>query len=217
MIRTIPAVLLILLVLWLSACATSMTGAVVTPIPTAADSEEPDVPTAGTLIEPPKELSDFALASSDGGKSLSLSDLRGKPILLYFGYTFCPDVCPTTLAEFIGVKKDLGEQSDQLTVLMISVDPARDTPEVMARYMHAFDPSFIGMTGDDATLRKISSEYGIFYERHNVEGSSAAYLVDHSAASYLIDKQGRLRIVYSYGTPHGVITPDVQRLIAESS
>ncbi|NTW97800.1 MAG: SCO family protein, partial [Oscillochloris sp.] len=125
------------------------------------------------------------------------------------------DVCPTTLAEFIRVKQDLGDQSDQFTVLMVSVDPDRDTPEVMARYMQAFDPSFIGMSGDEATLRKIGGDYGLFYQRHTVEGSAAAYLVDHSAAAYLIDTQGRLRMVYSYGTPHTVIAPDVQRLIAE--
>ncbi|MBX0326632.1 SCO family protein [Oscillochloris sp. ZM17-4] len=205
--------LLALLALLLSACATSATPTA----PTAAGSVDSDLPTAGTEITPPKELTDFTLPSSEGGAPLSLSDLRGKPILLYFGYTFCPDVCPTTMSEFIRVKQDLGDQADQLTVLMVSVDPDRDTPEVMDRYMKAFDPSFIGMSGDDATLRKIGGEYGIYYKRHNVEGSSAAYLVDHSAATYLIDTQGRLRMVYSYGTPHTVMAPDVQRLIAEGS
>ncbi len=204
--------LVLLITLLLSACSGGATPAV-TPV---AESGEPDVPAAGTAIEPPKELADFTLPSSQGGQPLSLSDLRGKPVLLYFGYTFCPDVCPTTLSEFTRVKQDLGDAAEQLTVLMVSVDPQRDTPAVMERYMTAFDPSFIGMTGDDATLRKIGPDYGVFYQRHNVEGSSAAYLVDHSAAAYLIDKQGRLRMVYSYGTPHTVMAPDVQRLIAEN-
>jgi protein SCO1/2 len=201
--------LVLLLSLLLSACATAPAAA-----PTAA-STEADVPTAGTLIDPPKPLSDFTLASSQGGKPLSLSALRGKPVLLYFGYTFCPDICPTTLSEFIRVKKDLGDKAEQLTVLMVSVDPERDTPAVLERYMKAFDPSFIGMTGDEATLRRIGGEYGLFYQRHAVSGSSATYLMDHSAAAYLIDQQGQLRIVYSYGTPHTVIAPDVERLLAE--
>jgi protein SCO1/2 len=200
----------LLLALLLSACAAAPAAA-----PTAG-SAEPDIPTAGTLIEPPQKLSDFTLPSSQGGAPLSLSALRGKPVLLYFGYTFCPDVCPTTMSEFIRVKKDLGAKGDQLTVLMVSVDPERDTPAVLERYLKAFDPSFIGMAGDDATLRRIGSEYGLFYQRHAVSGSAAAYLVDHSAAAYLIDKQGQLRLVYSYGTPHTVITPDVDRLLAET-
>ncbi|NNJ09190.1 SCO family protein [Chloroflexales bacterium ZM16-3] len=210
----ISLALVLLLTLLLSACAT---GAAPAATPVADTSTDSDVPTAGTEITPPKDLTDFTLPSSEGGKPLSLSDLRGKPVLVYFGYTFCPDVCPTTMAEFIRIKQDLGDQADQLAVLMVSVDPERDTPEVMQRYLKAFDPSFIGMSGDDATLRKIGGEYGLYYERHKVEGSAAAYLVDHSAAAYLIDKQGRLRMVYGYGTPHTVIAPDVQRLIAEQS
>ncbi|NTV63657.1 MAG: SCO family protein [Oscillochloris sp.] len=204
--------LLFFVALLLSACGASASPPV-TVVPTVDTSSE--TPQAGTEITPPKELADFTLPSSDGGKPLSLSALRGKPLLLYFGYTFCPDVCPTTLTELIRVKQDLGDQQDQLNVLMVSVDSQRDTPEVMARYMQAYDPSFIGMTGDDATLRRIGGEYGLFYERHAVEGSSAAYLVDHSAATYLIDKQGRLRMIYSYGTPHTVITLGVTQLIAE--
>lgn len=209
MIRMRPTCVLILLTMVLSACASAPAA-----VPTATSSA-PDVPTAGKLIDPPKLLSDFTLASSEGGKPLSLSNLRGKPVLLYFGYTFCPDVCPTTLAEFIRVKKDLGSRADQLAVLMVSVDPERDTPAVLERYMKAFDPSFIGMTSDEATLRRIGGEYGLFYKRQAVSGSSAAYLMDHSAASYLIDPQGQLRMVYSYGTPHTVIAPDVERLLAE--
>ncbi|MEI7770597.1 MAG: SCO family protein [Chloroflexales bacterium] len=209
MIRVRHALVLILLALLLSACASAPAA-----VPTAASSA-PDIPTAGTPIDPPKPLIDFSLPSSAGGKPMSLSDLRGKPVLLYFGYTFCPDICPTTLAEFIQVKKDLAAKGDQLAVLMVSVDPERDTPAVMGRYMQAFDPSFIGMSGDAATLRRIGGDYGLFYQRHAVSGSAAAYLVDHSAASYLIDKKGQLRMVYAYGTPHTVIAPDVERLLAE--
>jgi protein SCO1/2 len=207
-----PALVLVLLALLLSACSTTPAAA-----PTSETSAESDLPMAGTVIDPPMVLSDFTLPSSEGGAALSLSALRGKPVLLYFGYTFCPDVCPTTLTELVRVKEDLGNKGDQLAVLMVSVDPERDTPAVLERYMKAFDTSFIGMTGDEATLRRVGPEYGLFYQRQAVSGSSAAYLMDHSAAAYLIDQAGQLRMVYSYGTPHTVIAPDVERLLAEQS
>ncbi|MCS6881867.1 MAG: SCO family protein [Oscillochloridaceae bacterium] len=168
----------------------------------------------GTRIEPPTQLSDFTLPSSLG-RDLSLSELRGKPLLLFFGYTFCPDVCPMTLSEMKRVKADLGADSEQLQVVFISVDGARDTPEVLARHLAAFDPTFIGLQGDDATLRRIGPEYGLYYKRNTPEGTSAAYLVDHSSATYLIDAEGRLRVVYSFGTPPEVIAADVRALLKE--
>lgn len=168
----------------------------------------------GTAVEPPVALSDFTLPSSRDGQPISLSDMAGKPTLLFFGYTFCPDVCPTTLSDVKRAKEQLGADGERLNVVFISVDGERDTPEVLARYVGAFDPSFVGLQGDEATLRQIGKEYGLFYQRRDVEGS-AAYLVDHSAALYLIDAQGRLRTVYGYGTPPAVLQAGVARLLAE--
>lgn len=168
----------------------------------------------GTRIEPPVQLSDFTLPSSLG-RDLSLSELRGKPVALFFGYTFCPDVCPMTLSELKRVKAELGADGERLQVVFVSVDGARDTPEVLARHLAAFDPDFIGLQGDDATLRRIGPEYGLYYKRNTPEGTSAAYLVDHSSATYLIDAEGRLRIVYSFGTSPEVIAAGVRELLKE--
>ncbi|MGQ9927065.1 MAG: SCO family protein [Chloroflexaceae bacterium] len=168
----------------------------------------------GTRIEPPVQLSDFTMPSSLG-RDLSLSELRGKPVVLFFGYTFCPDVCPMTLSELKRVKAELGADGPRLQVVFVSVDGARDTPEVLARHLAAFDPDFIGLQGDDATLRRIGSEYGLYYKRNTPEGTSAAYLVDHSSATYLIDAEGRLRVVYGFGTSPEAIAAGVRELLKE--
>jgi len=168
----------------------------------------------GTRIDPPLALADFSLPSSLG-RDLRLSELRGKPIVLFFGYTFCPDVCPLTLSELKRVKADLGADGEQLQVVFISVDGARDTPEVLARHLAAFDPSFIGLQGNDDTLREIGKQYGLYYKQNSPEGTSAAYLVDHSAAVYLIDSQGQLRVIYSFGTAPDTIATGVRELLAE--
>lgn len=194
------------LLLILSACST--------PAPASEPAPAPE-PGQGTPIDPPVPLSDFTLPSSREGQPLSLSDLRGQPVLIFFGYTFCPDVCPITFSEFKRVKGILGADGERMHVLFISVDPERDTPEVLERYVTAFDPGFIGLQGDEAIFRQIGKEYGLYYKKREVEGSSAAYLVDHSAASYLVDADGRLRMVYSYGTAPDVIAAGVSELLAE--
>jgi protein SCO1/2 len=205
--RWIVATLTLVGILSLSACSSAAAPAAIV--------DEP-LEQQGTPVEPPRQLTDFSLPSSTG-ETLSLSDLRGKLVLVYFGYTFCPDFCPMTLADFARVKQELGAQADQVTFMMISVDSERDRPEVLARYMSAFDEDFIGLTGDTRTLRRIGPEYGLYYEVREVEGTSAAYLVDHSTPSYLIDKEGRMRMIYSHGTPPEVISADIQALLAEDA
>jgi len=170
------------------------------------------VPTKGTPINPPRAVADFTLQNQEN-KPFKLSELRGKPVLVYFGYTFCPDVCPTTLAEMVRVKRDLGEKGKEVGFLFISVDGERDTTQVIARYLTAFDKDFIGLTGDEQTIRRIGADYGIYFKKQVVEGTSAAYLVDHSAATYLLDREGRLAMIYNYGTPHTVMSKDVLPLL----
>jgi protein SCO1/2 len=173
-------------------------------------------PSQGTQITP-RKVEDFTLTNQDG-EPFTLSDVRGKPVLLYFGYTFCPDICPTSLAEFVRVKRGLEQddagKGDQVAFIFISVDGERDTPEVIKSYLAAFDPDFIGLTGDEQDIRRIGVDYGTFFEKnYDVEGTSADYLVDHSAASYLLDQEGKLTTIYGYGTPPEVIIEDLRAML----
>jgi protein SCO1/2 len=136
-----------------------------------------------------KELS---LTGHDG-KARTLADFRGKAVVLFFGYTHCPDICPTTLADVAEVMKKLGEDAARVQVLFVTLDPERDTPEVLANYVPAFDPGFLGLVGDAAATQRAAKEFRIFYEKRP-GNSPGAYTVDHSGQSYVIDPQGRLRL-----------------------
>jgi protein SCO1/2 len=150
-----------------------------------------------TALDAPRALIDFTLPGKDGAP-LALSDLRGAYTLLFFGYTHCPDFCPLTLSEFRQVRRLLGEAGASVQVLFVSVDGARDTPDVLAEYVNRFDPSFQAMQGDEVTLARISADYGLFYEVQRTDPDSASYLVDHTTPSYLIDPEGRLVAVFSF-------------------
>jgi protein SCO1/2 len=136
-----------------------------------------------------KELS---LTGHDG-KARTLADFRGKAVVLFFGYTHCPDICPTTLADVAEVMKKLGKDAARVQVLFVTLDPERDTPEVLANYVPAFDPGFLGLVGDAAATQRAAKEFRIFYEKRP-GNSPGAYTVDHSGQSYVIDAQGRLRL-----------------------
>lgn len=207
-VRVLTSLLLALAGVVLAGCSSSTTAV-------SSDDTLFDLPTEGTPMDPPRKLTDFTFPSSQDGEPLSLSDLRGQPVLLYFGYTFCPDICPTTLAELVQVRRDLGERADEMTFVFVSVDSGRDTPEVLKRYLGAFDEQFIGLSGDDATLDDIGAEYGLHYEKRVVEGTSADYLIDHTTPSYLIDSEGQLVTIYSYGTPHDVMSADILAMLEE--
>ena len=132
---------------------------------------------AGTLIDPPKELADFTLRSHTGAP-LSLSDLRGRPVLLFFGYTHCPDVCPMTMVAWKKVKTELGAAADDIAFVFVSVDGERDTPEVLAEFLNKYHSTFIGLSGNVATLRTVGKDYGLYFE-HQKPGDDAAYLLEH--------------------------------------
>ena len=127
-----------------------------------------------------------------GGRVRHLEDFRGKALVVFFGFTHCPDVCPTTLADLAGAMKALGPHADRVQVLFVTVDPERDTPQDLERYVHAFDPRFIALRGDPAATARAAKEFKIYYEKRR-QGDS--YTVDHSAQSYVIDPQGRLRLL----------------------
>lgn len=126
------------------------------------------------------------------GKVRRLEDFRGKAVVLFFGFTQCPDVCPTTLVDVSNEVKKLGKDSERVQVLLVTVDPERDTPEVLAKYVTAFDPRFIGLRGDLEATQRVAKEFKIYFEKRK---SGSSYTVDHSAHSYVIDPQGRLRLL----------------------
>jgi protein SCO1/2 len=168
----------------------------------------------GTLVDPPKQLTNFTLTSQTGAP-LHLSDLRGRPVLLFFGYTHCPDACPTTLAEWKRVKATLGDAAKQVAFVFISVDSQRDQPAVLKKFLAGFDPSFIGLTGDPATIEAVGKDYGLYFKSH-ADTSNAQYVVDHSPYSYLIDQDGGLRMIYSMDVPESAISAGIKKMLRSS-
>jgi protein SCO1 len=164
------------------------------------------------VLEPPGPAPEFTLRS-DAGKTVRLRDWRGNVTLLYFGYTSCPDVCPTTLSDLAEVKKQLGPAAQRLRVALVTVDPERDTPKRLHTYVQAFDPTFVGLTDRKDTLAAVWKAYGVYVKSHRVPKSSDGYVVDHSATTFVIDPQGQLRLAISFGTPVADIRHDLQRLL----
>jgi protein SCO1/2 len=166
------------------------------------------------VLDPPRPAPDFTLKTPDGGE-FRLSRLRGRVVALTFGYTFCPDVCPTTLAELAGVKARLGRAGDRLTVAFITVDPERDGPARVRSYTAAFDPSFVGLTGSPEALAAVQKAYGVTARKRVVPGTAAPYLVDHSAFVYVVDAEGALRLMFPFGTSLDDMTHDLRILVKE--
>jgi protein SCO1/2 len=168
----------------------------------------------GSLLDPPIPAPDFSLTQANG-ETFTLSAQKEKIVLLFFGYTYCPDVCPTTLADLAQVMKRLGRQSERVRVVFISVDPQRDTPERAQSYAAAFDPSFIGLSGTEADLQPVWNAYGVYRLVRDSESRGSDYLVDHSARVYLIDGKGNLRLTYSFGTPVEDLENDLRLILRE--
>jgi len=156
---------------------------------------------------------DFALTDHTG-KARTLADFRGKAVVMFFGYTRCPDVCPTTLAELKAVKDQLGEDGKRLQVLFVTVDPERDTQSLLANYVPAFDPSFLGLFGDSAATARVAKDFRVFYQKS--PGKTAdGYTVDHTAGSYVFDPLGRLRLFVRHGNAAN-LAADVRILLNAS-
>jgi protein SCO1/2 len=149
------------------------------------------------------------------GKPRTLEDFKGKVVAVFFGYVYCPDVCPTTMGELALVMKELGKDAERVQVLFITVDPERDTPELLAQYVPGFHPSFLGLYGDtDATMRT-AKEFKVFYQKQPMSGSG--YSVDHSAGTYVYDASGRLRLFSAYGQGAQKMLHDMRILLATTS
>ncbi len=154
---------------------------------------------------------DFQLTDHNGHPR-SLSDFRGKVVAVFFGFTHCPDVCPTTLAELAQTVKRLGAGGDEVQILFITVDPARDTQKVLAQYVPAFDPRVLGLYGDPATTAKVAAAYKVFFAPQP-PNASGNYTVDHSAAIFVIDRRGRPRLVMGAGRTVSGMVHDIKLLL----
>ena len=154
---------------------------------------------------------DFALLDHTG-KARTLADFKGKLVVMFFGYTQCPDVCPTTMAEMAAVMKELGPQAEQVQVLFVTVDPERDTQALLAEYVPAFDQRFLGMVGDAAATAKVAKEFKVFYAK--VPGKTpGSYTVDHTAGSYVFDRAGKIRLFVRHGQGAAPIVHDLKQLL----
>lgn len=164
----------------------------------------------GMVMQSPQPAPDFTLTTHQGQR-LSLSDLHGRLVVLYFGYTFCPDVCPTTLAEWAQAMRLLGPKADQVQFIMITVDPARDTAAKLGAYLAHFDPRFIGLVGSEDEIARIATLYGIYYQKHDEGGDN--YLVDHTATQTVIDREGYIKLIFPFGTKAADIADDLAYML----
>ena len=140
-------------------------------------------------------------------------DFHGKVVVLFFGYTHCPDVCPTTLGELGVTLKRLGADAGKVQVLFVTLDPARDTPAVLAQYVPSFNPSFLGLTGTDEEIAQAAKSFKVFYKKQE-SGSKAGYTLDHSANTFVLDGQGRVRLMFGFGSGAAPLVHDIQQLLA---
>ena len=153
----------------------------------------------------------FALTDASG-KQRTLQEFKGKVVVLFFGYAQCPDVCPTTMTEMAQVKQQLGKDADKLQVVFVTVDPERDTAEVMKAYTGAFDPSFVALIPTPEQLAAMAKDFKVYYKK--VDGTTpTSYSMDHSAASYVYDTEGRLRLYARYGAGVAPMVADVKALL----
>jgi protein SCO1/2 len=167
----------------------------------------------GGALEPPRPAPEVALRAHDG-TDFRLSRHRGDVVAITFGYTFCPDVCPTTLAELAQVRARLGPAAaERLRVVFVTVDPERDGMERLRAYTQAFDHTFVGLTGSPEQLGAVQRSYGVVAKKRTVQGTAAAYLVDHSALVYVVDAEGRLRLMFPFGTKVDDMTHDIGLLL----
>jgi len=179
----------------------------------AACSKEPPK-FAAVDVTGAKYAQGFALADFNG-QPRTLADFKGRLVVVFFGYTQCPDVCPTTMAELAEVKKQLGADGDKLQAVFVTVDPQRDTPEVLKSYMGNFDPSFLALVPTPAQLEGVAKDFKVYYKK--VDGKTpTSYTMDHSAGSYIYDTQGQLRLYARYGGGVPALVGDLKLLLQQA-
>ena len=146
------------------------------------------------------------------GRMRDLAEFKGKVVFVFFGFTQCPDVCPTTMIELAELRRRLGPHGDKVQGVFVSVDPERDTPEVLKAYLQGIDPRFVGLTGSPQEIEAVSREFKVFYQK--VATPSGGYTIDHTAGSYVFDQKGQIRLFARYGLPLDQLTADVRRLLS---
>jgi protein SCO1/2 len=173
---------------------------------------EPTLPSPFHASEVGAKLAqaDFSLTDHNG-KPRTLADFRGKAVVLFFGYTHCPDVCPTTLADLAQAMRLLGKDAARVQVLFVTVDPERDGAEMLAQYVPAFDPSFLALRGDAQQTAQVAQAFGVVYQK---QPTSSGYNMDHSAGTFLIDTAGRTRLLAPYGQRAEWLAADLRLLLA---
>ncbi|MCK9201599.1 MAG: SCO family protein [Gallionella sp.] len=173
---------------------------------------EPRLPSPFHASEAGTKLAqaDFRL-TDHGGKPRTLADFRGKAVVLFFGYTHCPDVCPTTLADLAQTMRLLGKDAERVQVLFVTVDPERDKPEMLAQYVPAFDPSFLALYGDAQATAQVAEAFGVVYQK---QPTTSGYNMDHSAGTFLIGPDGGTRLLAPYGQRAEWLADDIRLLLA---
>ena len=157
---------------------------------------------------------DFELTDHNG-KPRSLADFKGKVVVVFFGFTHCPDACPTTMGELARVMNELGpQQAQKVQVLFVTVDPERDTPAMLAKYVPAFHPSFLGLYGDAEATARTAKEFKVIYQKQKLAGGT--YSMDHSAGSFIFDPAGRVRLFAQYGQSAQTLLHDIRLLLQQS-
>ena len=189
----------ILVLVWLVAALLSACG------PSAPDFR-------GSVLSEPVEVPDFALID-EGGQPFHFSNQRGNVVLLFFGYTSCPDICPTTLATWRRVYEALGDDVERVRFLFVTVDPERDTPERLGLHVNAFNPDFVGLTGPQDELEALYDVFEVYYEKDTSSGSALGYLVNHTATTFVLDTEGRWRLRQTFGTEVEDIVHDIRLLL----
>ena len=176
-------------------------------------TRQADVPFHGASLTPALSVPALALRRADG-RAFRTGELRGHVSLLFFGYTYCPDVCPLTLSEVAQVRRLLGPTAQQLDVYFVTIDPARDTPERLGKYVKGFDPAIEALTGDPADLERLRSGLGVVAQRRDAPDGGPNYFMDHTAGLFLVDRSGGVSLFYAYGTPPEQIAEDVGRVLS---
>jgi len=196
---------------WLAGAGASLVSLASVSLLSACGSGQP--PFVGIDITGADYANQFQLMDHNG-QMRTLADFKGKAVVIFFGFTQCPDVCPTTMSEIAQARQMLGADGDRLQALFVSIDPERDTPEIMREYMANFDPTFLALYAPENQLPEVAKHFKIYYKK--VEGATpTSYTMDHSAGSYVYDAQGRVRLYHRYGTGVEGLVSDVKRLLAE--